>query len=230
MRNLFIRLLPGLMLLLVGCSVGPDYVRPDVETDVPAQWARPTLADALPDSTTGHWHWWEAFGDTTLNGLVTSSLAHNNDLAAAAGRVLEADALLGGARSARLPSLEIGGAAARNKATEATAFTFGSPYQNSFSANATGERRGEELSRLVRVAREGVELGLCVHAGHGLTYENVIPVAAIPQIEELNIGHSIISRAVFVGLERAVREMGDLIKEAPGMVAEPGGWMPPVGF
>jgi pyridoxine 5-phosphate synthase len=97
-------------------------------------------------------------------------------------------------------------------------------------ANATGERRGEELSRLVRAAREGVELGLCVHAGHGLTYENVIPVAAIPQIEELNIGHSIISRAVFVGLERAVREMGDLIKEAPGMVAEPGGWTPPVGF
>ena len=97
-------------------------------------------------------------------------------------------------------------------------------------ANATGERRGEELARLVRAAREAVELGLGVHAGHGLTYENVIPVAAIPQVEELNIGHSIISRAVFVGLERAVREMGDLIKEAPRMVAEPGVWMPPLGF
>ena len=48
---------------------------------------------------------------------------------------------------------------------------------------------------------------MSVHAGHGLTYENVMPVAAIAEIEELNIGHSIISRAVFVGLERAVREM-----------------------
>ena len=57
-------------------------------------------------------------------------------------------------------------------------------------------------------------LGLAVHAGHGLTYENVTPVAAIEVIEELNIGHSIISRAVFVGMERAVREMGDLIGAA----------------
>ena len=97
-------------------------------------------------------------------------------------------------------------------------------------ANATRDTRGEELARLVRAAQVGAELGLGVHAGHGLTYQNVIPIAAIPQIEELNIGHSIISRAVFVGLERAVREMGDLIKEAPGMVAEPGGWMPPMGF
>ena len=97
-------------------------------------------------------------------------------------------------------------------------------------ANARGEARGVELLRLARVAREGREMGLSVHAGHGLTYENVIPVAAIPEIEELNIGHSIVSRAVFVGLERAVREMGDLIRSAPGMVASPGAWHPPVGF
>jgi len=71
---------------------------------------------------------------------------------------------------------------------------------------------------------------LSVHAGHGLTYENVIPVAAIPEIEELNIGHSIISRAVFVGLERAVREMGELMARAPSMVGNAGTWHPPVGF
>ncbi|HUQ83047.1 MAG TPA: pyridoxine 5'-phosphate synthase [Gemmatimonadaceae bacterium] len=56
-------------------------------------------------------------------------------------------------------------------------------------------------------ARLGVELGLAVHAGHGLTTRNVAPVAAIPEIEELNIGHSIVSRAVFVGIAEAVREM-----------------------
>ena len=55
---------------------------------------------------------------------------------------------------------------------------------------------------------------MAVHAGHGLTYENVMPVARIRLIEELNIGHSVIARALFVGLERAVREMGDLITAA----------------
>lgn len=97
-------------------------------------------------------------------------------------------------------------------------------------ANARGEGRGRELARLARVAREGREMGLAVHAGHGLTYENVIPVAAIREIEELNIGHSIISRSIFVGLERAVREMGELIRRAPGMVEEAGVWLPPLGY
>jgi pyridoxine 5-phosphate synthase len=73
-------------------------------------------------------------------------------------------------------------------------------------------------------------MGLSVHAGHGLTYENVMPVAAIAEIEELNIGHSIISRAFFVGLERAVREMGELMRMAPQMVVGSGEWHPPVGF
>jgi pyridoxine 5-phosphate synthase len=97
-------------------------------------------------------------------------------------------------------------------------------------ANARGEARGRELVRLADMARKARELGLAVHAGHGLTYENVIPVAAIEDIEELNIGHSIVSRAIFVGLERAVREMRDLIREAPGMVQEPGTWFPPLGY
>ena len=59
-----------------------------------------------------------------------------------------------------------------------------------------------------------ISLGLAVHAGHGLTYDNVTEVAAISELEELNIGHSIISRAVLVGIERAVREMSDLIRRA----------------
>jgi pyridoxine 5-phosphate synthase len=63
------------------------------------------------------------------------------------------------------------------------------------------------IEALRTAASEGSEIGLAVHAGHGLTVKNVGPVAAIPEIEELNIGHSIVSRAVFVGLEEAVREI-----------------------
>jgi pyridoxine 5-phosphate synthase len=71
-----------------------------------------------------------------------------------------------------------------------------------------------EVERLMRAAARGRELGLAVHAGHGLTYENVTPVAAIRDLEELNIGHSIVARAVLVGLERAVREMAERLRRA----------------
>ena len=63
-------------------------------------------------------------------------------------------------------------------------------------------------------ARRGADLGLAVHAGHGLTVRNVGPVASLPEIEELNIGHSIISRAVFVGIDRAVKEMREAMNAA----------------
>ena len=63
-------------------------------------------------------------------------------------------------------------------------------------------------------ARRGADLGLAIHAGHGLTVRNVAPVAAIPEIEELNIGHSILSRSVFVGLDRAVKEMLEAMRAA----------------
>lgn len=72
----------------------------------------------------------------------------------------------------------------------------------------------EELARLRRAAALGRSLGLHVHAGHGLTYENVSAVAAVEELEELNIGHSVISRSMFTGLERAVREMKELLREA----------------
>jgi pyridoxine 5-phosphate synthase len=72
-----------------------------------------------------------------------------------------------------------------------------------------------ELEKLERSAQAAAKLGLGVSAGHGLNYHNVIPVAAIPEVEELNIGHSIVARAVMVGLERAVREMVELIRR-PG--------------
>lgn len=72
-------------------------------------------------------------------------------------------------------------------------------------AHAPGE--GPALGALRDAAALGASLGLAIHAGHGLTTGNVGPVAAIPEIEELNIGHHVISRAIFVGLDRAVREL-----------------------
>ncbi len=81
-------------------------------------------------------------------------------------------------------------------------------------ARAAGAGRDAELERLRRGAALAASLGLRVHAGHGLTYENVAPVARIGEIEELNIGHSVVSRAVLIGMERAVREMAEIIRRA----------------
>src|SRR6266699_5720477 len=69
---------------------------------------------------------------------------------------------------------------------------------------------------LRRAAAHARSAGLAVHAGHGLTYQNVQPVAATPEIEELNIGHSIVSNAVFWGIEEAVRRMRKLVDDARG--------------
>jgi pyridoxine 5-phosphate synthase len=81
-------------------------------------------------------------------------------------------------------------------------------------AEAGGERRAEELHRLASAARHAAALGLVVNAGHGLDYHNVQPVAAIPEIVELNIGFAIIARALHTGLDAAVREMKRLMREA----------------
>jgi pyridoxine 5-phosphate synthase len=71
-----------------------------------------------------------------------------------------------------------------------------------------------ELEKIATAARAAKKLGLVVLAGHGLTYRNIDGIAAIPEIEELNIGHSIIARAALVGLDAAVREMAALIRVA----------------
>lgn len=79
-------------------------------------------------------------------------------------------------------------------------------------ANAAGETEAaSELAKLFAGAEKGAELGLRINAGHGLDYLNVKPVLNLPRLEELHIGHSIISRAVFSGLDRAVREMLSLL-------------------
>ena len=75
------------------------------------------------------------------------------------------------------------------------------------------------VTALQSAARLGADLGMAVHAGHGLTVANVFPVAAIPEIEELNIGHSVVSRAIFIGLAAAVRELRRVMDEARDRLA-----------
>jgi pyridoxine 5-phosphate synthase len=81
-------------------------------------------------------------------------------------------------------------------------------------AEASGGARAREFERLRNAAKFAASLGLTVNAGHGLNYHNVEPIAAIPEIIELNIGHSIIARAVIDGLGKAVRDMKELMRRA----------------
>ena len=84
-------------------------------------------------------------------------------------------------------------------------------HTGTYSQDSNSEKT---IDALRAAARRGADIGLAVHAGHGLTVRNVGLVAAIPEIEELNIGHSIISRAVFIGLDRAVKEMLEAMRAA----------------
>lgn len=81
-------------------------------------------------------------------------------------------------------------------------------------ADVGGPERQRELERVIAAARYGQSKGLTVHAGHGLNCDNVQPIAAIPEIVELNIGHAIVAQAVFDGIERAVRDIKRLMQEA----------------
>lgn len=83
-------------------------------------------------------------------------------------------------------------------------------YANAHNSSA----RHQELERLQKAASHAARNGLVVNAGHGLNYQNVKPVAAIPEIHELNIGHAIIARALFTGLKTAVRDIRQLMQEA----------------
>lgn len=85
-------------------------------------------------------------------------------------------------------------------------------------AHSLGEERTAELRRISDAAAMAWKNGIEPHAGHGLTYDNVIPVAAIPQLAELNIGHYLIGEAIFTGLESAVQRMRALMDEARGTI------------
>ena len=85
-----------------------------------------------------------------------------------------------------------------------------------FHAEGKFDERDAELKRLTEMARFAASLGLEVHAGHGLTYDTVQPVAALPEVVELNIGHFLIGEAIFLGLTPAIHEMRRLMDEARG--------------
>jgi len=84
-------------------------------------------------------------------------------------------------------------------------------------ANANGVERDRLLQKVCDAAAYGSTLGLEIHAGHGLTFDNVKPIAAIGEIRELNIGHFLVGEAIFVGLENSVRQMRALMDEARGV-------------
>lgn len=87
-------------------------------------------------------------------------------------------------------------------------------HTGTYAESTLGANRTAQVQLLTQGCQLGGDLGLQVHAGHGLTYSNVVPIAQIPGMEELNIGHSIVSRALFVGFEQAVREMKRLCETA----------------
>ncbi len=83
-------------------------------------------------------------------------------------------------------------------------------------AHVEGEERAAELRRIADAAALAVKNGIEPHAGHGLTFDNVAPIAAIPQLAELNIGHFLVGEAIFTGFEASVRRMRELMDEARG--------------
>jgi pyridoxine 5-phosphate synthase len=92
-------------------------------------------------------------------------------------------------------------------------------HTGAYAEAALAPARAEELRRLTEAAKLADAIGLEVHAGHGLTFDNVAPVAALPQVAELNIGHFLVGEALFIGLLAAIREMRALIAEARGREA-----------
>ncbi|HLB58365.1 MAG TPA: pyridoxine 5'-phosphate synthase [Gammaproteobacteria bacterium] len=87
-------------------------------------------------------------------------------------------------------------------------------HTGNYADATTSAKKEIELHRIIKAAYHADQAGLIVNAGHGLNYQNVQAIARIPQINELNIGHGIIARAIFSGLENAVREMKRLMMEA----------------
>lgn len=87
-------------------------------------------------------------------------------------------------------------------------------HTGSYADAVTSEAQEKQFVEVKKAVAMGIDLGLKVNAGHGLHYENVQPIAALPEISELNIGHAIVARAIFVGFKQAVQEMKRLMLEA----------------
>jgi len=141
---------------------------------------------------------------TTEGGLDAAGL--HNQIAPIVGKLLDAGIRVSLFIEAKAEQIE---AALRLNATIVELHT--GEY-----AHATGEQRAAELKRIAHMAALAAKNGIEPHAGHGLTYENVQPIAAIPQLAELNIGHYLVGEAIFTGLGPAVSRMRQLMDEARG--------------
>jgi pyridoxine 5-phosphate synthase len=137
---------------------------------------------------------------TTEGGL---DVAGNRKKITAAVRDLKAKGIL--------VSLFVDADAAQVEAARAVGADMIEIHTGHFSDASDASKRAIELKRVIAAAKKGKALRLGVNAGHGLHYHNVQEVAVIPEIDELSIGHSIIARALFVGLDTAIRDMIDLI-------------------
>jgi pyridoxine 5-phosphate synthase len=129
-----------------------------------------------------------------------------------AGQLVRMTDVVGQLQSAGIPvSLFIDAQPTQIEASAKTGAKFIELHTGQYAEAHAPEQAARELEILTKGCAQALKLGLRVNAGHGLTYWNVLPVARLPGMEELNIGHTIISRAVLVGIERAVREMKQAI-------------------
>ncbi|MEN8199854.1 MAG: pyridoxine 5'-phosphate synthase, partial [Thermodesulfobacteriota bacterium] len=103
------------------------------------------------------------------------------------------------------------------KAAQAIGATYVELHTGRYCDAVTETEREEEYQLIAAAAEEAYQMGLRVNAGHGLDYQTTARIAALDTIEELSIGHAIITRAVFVGLDQAVREMRDIIRDASAL-------------
>ncbi len=125
-----------------------------------------------------------------------------------AGQITKIAEIVDKLQSAEIPvSLFIDSDTPQLEAAHQTQAKFIELHTGRYAEAKNAADRAWELGVLTRGTEEAIALGLRVNAGHGLTYQNVYPVACIPGMEEINIGHTIVSRAVLVGMERAVRDM-----------------------
>ncbi len=132
-----------------------------------------------------------------------------------AGQLSRMQQVVGQLQAAHIPvSLFIDPNQAQIQAAAATEALFIELHTGQYACAKTEPHRAKELAVLAQGCEQAQSLGLRVNSGHGLTYWNAYAVACLPGMEELNIGHSIISRAVLVGMERAVREMKQVIQGA----------------
>jgi pyridoxine 5-phosphate synthase len=130
-----------------------------------------------------------------------------------AGQQQRMQQVVGQLQWANIPvSLFIDADPAQIEAAAATEARFVELHTGQYAEAKTEQHRAKELAILAQGCEQALGLGLRVNSGHGLTYWNAYPVACLPGMEELNIGHSIVSRAVLVGMERAVREMKQIIQ------------------